>query len=300
LEPARRTFRKDGPRKEPGGLSEGKRAAGFRYRNYVEAARPIIAEATAGNQASRYTGAFVPISIDVKNYRNYSDEHFDFKDVSFCTINGKNGAGKSSLFMDAILDCLYEEPREGDLTGWIRADESARSGSIIFVFSIGDHTFRVTRTRTKSGKATLNLSEFVNGEWEDRSAERIKDTQAAIIDVLGMDSLTFRSCALIMQDQYGLFLEASKEDRMTILGNILGLGIYDGMEGIARDRVAEASRQIARRQAVIANLAQEASGADVCSGRVRIYRSGSDCGKVSAGYGDAPKGKYFAEAGRAT
>jgi exonuclease SbcC len=65
-----------------------------------------------------------------------------------------------------------------------------------------------------------------------------------------------------MQDQYGLFLEASKEDRMTILGNILGLGIYDGMEGIARDRVAEASRQIARRQAVIANLAQEASGAD--------------------------------------
>jgi exonuclease SbcC len=199
----------------------------------------------------------------VKNYRNYSDEHFDFKDVSFCTINGKNGAGKSSLFMDAILDCLFEEPREGDLTGWIRADQSARSGAIIFAFSIGDHTFRVTRTRTKSGKATLNISEYVNGEWKDRSAEKIKDTQAAIINVLGMDSLTFRSCALIMQDQYGLFLEASKEDRMTILGNILGLGIYDGMESLARDHVAEASRQIARRQAVITNLAQETSGADV-------------------------------------
>lgn len=228
----------------------------------VEAARPIIAEATAGDQAARYTGAFVPISIEVKNYRNYSDEHFDFKNVSFCTINGKNGAGKSSLFMDAILDCLFEEPREGDLTGWIRADESARSGSIIFTFSIGEHVFRVTRTRTKSGKATLNLAEQIEGEWQNRSCEKLKDTQKKIIDVIGMDSLTFRSCALIMQDQYGLFLEASKEDRMTILGNILGLGIYDSMEGIARDRAAETSRQIARRQAVITNLAQETSGAD--------------------------------------
>lgn len=225
----------------------------------VEAARPIIAEVMAGKQSARYTGTFVPVSIEVKNYRNYENEHFDFKDISFCTINGKNGAGKSSLFMDAILDCLFEEPREGDLTGWIRADEKAHRGSIIFTFAIGNHTFRVTRTRTKSGKATLNLSEFVNGEWKDKSSEKMKDTQATIIDIVGMDSLTFRSCALIMQDQYGLFLEASKEDRMTILGNILGLGIYDGMESVARDKTAVANREIAQRKAVISNLSQDVS-----------------------------------------
>ena len=220
----------------------------------VEAARPIIAEATVGNQAARYTGAFVPISIEVKNYRNYSDEHFDFKNVSFCTINGKNGAGKSSLFMDAILDCLFEEPREGDLTGWIRADESARSGSIIFTFSIGEHVFRVTRTRTKSGKATLNLAEQIEGEWQNRSCEKLKDTQKKIIDVIGMDSLTFRSCALIMQDQYGLFLEASKEDRMTILGNILGLGIYDSMTIISKQKNTDVNREIIRKKDQITQL----------------------------------------------
>lgn len=225
----------------------------------VEAARPIIAEAMAGNLGARYTGAFVPISIAVKNYRNYKEESFDFKNISFCTINGINGAGKSSLFMDAILDCLYEEPREGDLTGWIRADEKAHSGSICFTFSIGKHIFRVTRTRTKSGKATLNISEQVSGEWQDRSCEKIKDTQKVIIDVIGMDSLTFRSCALIMQDQYGLFLQASKEDRMTILGNILGLGMYEDMAKLAKDKAADASRAISQKKAVITNLSENGS-----------------------------------------
>lgn len=214
-------------------------------------ARPIIAEALASSSISTITGVFEPIEIEVKNYRNYEEEKFSFEDISFCTINGANGTGKSSLFMDAIVDCLYEEPREGDLTGWINNLEKARSGSIAFVFRIGDKKFRVVRTRTKSGKATLNLSELVNDEWEDRSSERMKDTQEKIVNLLGMDSLTFKSCALIMQDQYGLFLQADKESRMTILGNILGLGIYNDMETLAWNKARDINRELAAKKQAI-------------------------------------------------
>lgn len=202
-------------------------------------ARPIIAQAEASMSMAAGAGTFEPVEIEVKNYRNYEEEHFRFEDISFCTINGQNGAGKSSLFMDAIIDCLYEEPREGELTGWIRNDENARSGAIIFTFRIGEKTFRVTRTRARSGKGTLNISELVDGDWHDRSKEKYKDTQKEIIDILGMDSLTFKSCALIMQDQYGLFLQAPKEDRMVILGNLLGLGVYESMNKIAWDKARE-------------------------------------------------------------
>ena len=141
--------------------------------------------------------------------------------------------------MDAIVDCLYEEPREGDLTGWIRNDDKARSGSIMFTFRIGEKTFRVTRTRARSGKGTLNLSEYADGEWHDRSMEKYKDTQEEIVNILGMDSLTFKSCALIMQDQYGLFLQAQKEDRMVILGNLLGLGVYEAMNKLSAEKARE-------------------------------------------------------------
>lgn len=91
----------------------------------VELAEPIIAEAMKQSTTAEIHGVFKPVSISVRNYRNYKEESFDFSDISFCTINGVNGAGKSSLFMDAIVDCLFEETREGDCKAWIRGTEDA-------------------------------------------------------------------------------------------------------------------------------------------------------------------------------
>jgi len=210
----------------------------------IELARPLIAEATEKATTERHTGLFVPVEIEVKNYRNYREETFSFDDIRFCTINGSNGVGKSSLFMDAMADALFEETREGELTGWICNDPDARSGAIKFTFKLGERLYRVTRTRQKSGKATLNIAEFVEGEWVDRSKEKFKDTQAEIINIIGMDSLTLKACALIMQDQYGLFLQADKEARMNILGSILGLGIYADMEELAADKATDTNRTI--------------------------------------------------------
>ena len=206
----------------------------------VEKARPIIAEAEAGMPMGAGTGKLEPVEIEVENYRNYEKEKFSFEDVSFCTINGENGAGKSSLFMDAIIDCLYEKPREGKVTRsdaqWLRKDEGVASGSITFTFRVGEKTFRVLRKRKKAGDITLNLSELVDGEWEDRSKGGAVGTQAEIINTIGMDDVMFRSCALIMQDQYGLFLEAKPGDRMAVLSSLLGLGVYDAMCRIAGDK----------------------------------------------------------------
>lgn len=216
----------------------------------VELAEPIIADAMKSSNTVEIHGVFKPVSIKVKNYRTYKEEYFDFDDISFCTINGVNGAGKSSLFMDAISDCLFEETREGDNKSWIRGTEDARSGSIEFVFDIGESRFRVVRTRTKSGKPTLNLSQLNEDctDWLNLSKERINDTQSEILRVLGMDSMTFRSCALIMQDQYGLFLQARKDERISILGNLLGLGIYGIMEQDARKRLGDAKRTLMQKK----------------------------------------------------
>lgn len=217
-------------------------------------ARPIIAKAMAVEKSAAFTGAFVPIEIEVKNYRAYEEERFNFADIQFCTINGQNGAGKSSLFMDAIIDCIYEQPREGAVKDgnnkpyWLRNSEGVRSGYISFTFSIGEKCYRITRTRAKSGKITLNLAELTNGEWEDRSSEKANDTQEVIEKLIGIDSTTFKSCALIMQDQYDIFLQAKKEDRMVILGNLLGLGIYGIMEDIARSEEAARNRTIAAKK----------------------------------------------------
>ena len=210
--------------------------------------RPVIAEALASETGAAFSGVFVPIEIEVENYRAYEKEKFSFEDIQFCTINGPNGAGKSSLFMDAIIDCIYEEPREGKSRSvkvpWLRNGDKVRSGHIAFTFSIGDKTYRIFRSRTKSGKPTLNLAELVDGEWENRSCERADDTQKVIDQLIGVDSIAFKSCAVIMQDQYGMFLQAKSEERMAVLSNLLGLEIYGRMEKAAKDIGSEYKRMI--------------------------------------------------------
>ncbi|PNT91268.1 exonuclease subunit SbcD [Clostridium thermosuccinogenes] len=230
-------------------------------------ARLIIEKIQAAAPIGGQTGLFLPLEIEVRNYRSYAEEKLSFQDIYFAMVNGRNGAGKSSLFMDAIVDCLYEEPREGDLTGWIRSGE--KSGSIIFTFRLGEDIWRVTRTRQRSGKGTLALAKYIEYDgtmeygrlpvegWEDHSCERMADTQQKIIDLLGMDADTFRSCVLIMQDQYGRFMEAKPEDRMSVLASLLGLGIYEQLEEESKNTLTEVNRGLKIAKEEVSTLEQD-------------------------------------------
>lgn len=243
----------------------------FTIPEIVDAAYPIIEQAQASIPMGSTSGIFLPLEIEVRNYRSYAEEKFSFEDIYFAMVNGINGSGKSSLFMDAITDCLYEKTRENELTGWIRNGE--KSGSISFMFRLGDDIYRVVRTRQRSGKGTLSLAKGMiyfadgyNGDeevhksgliWEDLSFDRMTDTQQKIIDLLGMDCDTFQSCILIMQDQCGKFMEANKSERMAVLANLLGLGIYDDLLKITKEKLTEVNREIRTYKAEIENLENE-------------------------------------------
>ena len=146
----------------------------------MELAAPLIKKADDGRDADKRTGNFAPISIEVKNYRSYTEAEFDFSDVHMAMVNGQNGVGKSSLFMDAIADCLYEQTRKEDIGGWVR--DGTKSGAITFTFGMGAETYRVIRTRTKSGRGTLAIHRRnpETGEWLDESDTTMKLTQARI------------------------------------------------------------------------------------------------------------------------
>ena len=251
---------------------------------WIEFAQPFISKVQASQPAGGQTGIFLPVEISVRNYRSYAEETLSFQDIHFAMVNGVNGSGKSSLFMDAPLDCLYEQPREGDITGWIRSGE--KSGSISFTFMLGGSTYRVTRTRQRSGKATLAIAKqtafggvdlsaeagggsFPFEQWEDISCERMIDTQNKIVDLLGMDADTFRSCVLIMQDQYGRFMEAKPEDRMSVLASLLGLGIYEQLEALTKESLRETNRELK-------NLKEDAS---VLEAEVSVLGFAQDQGK---------------------
>lgn len=221
----------------------------------IELSKPLIDTVSVKLPAGKLSGLFVPRRITVRNYRSYSEESMDFEKINFAVVTGDIGTGKSSLFMDAPNDCLYEEPREGDLTGWISNGE--KSGMIDFEFGMGETVWKVVRTRLRSGKVTLSLQEQVEGQWVDRSEPKKDDTQKKIVALLGMDAMTFKCCGLIMQGAYGLFLEADREDRMSVLGNILGLGVYDQLEKLAKDKITETNRELEKLKQKVADIDNE-------------------------------------------
>ena len=228
----------------------------------MELAAPIIRQADDGRDADEHTGAFIPRMIEVRNYRSYTEAAFDFGPVQMAMVNGQNGVGKSSLFMDALADCLYEQSRKEDIGGWVR--DGTKSGSITFTFGMGGQDYRVIRTRTKSGRGTLALQRFStdDGEWKDESDTTMKLTQAKIERLLGMDCNTFCSIALIRQDAYGLFLEADSDRRMEVLSALLGLDIYTRMEEIAKTGATETRRTIAKTKERINILGEQTKQKD--------------------------------------
>ncbi|MGL4606181.1 MAG: metallophosphoesterase [Eubacteriaceae bacterium] len=191
----------------------------------MKVAMPVI-EKHFEEEKSEVRGMMIPLEIEVNNYRNYNHGHFNFEDIYYANVTGENGAGKSSLFMDSIIDCLYESTREGNINGWLSNKEGVKSGSVSFTFSIADDLYRVVRSRTKSGKLSLSLSLKKDGDWISLSKEKTKDTQDEIIKIVG-NCLSLKSSGLVMQDQYGVFLQTDNVDRMKILSDLLGLEVYE-------------------------------------------------------------------------
>ena len=209
-----------------------------------ELADPIIRQADDGRETNQHTGAFLPKRVEVTNYRSYTHAAFDFEEIRMAMVNGQNGVGKSSLFMDAIADCLYETSRDGAKGEWVR--EGEKKGAITFEFEMGGYEYRVARTRTKS-KGTLALARKNRdtGEWENYGDTTMPLTQEKIIRTIGMDCQTFCSIALIRQDAYGIFLESDSDRRMEVLSSLLNLGLYDRAEEIAKDKATERRRKLA-------------------------------------------------------
>lgn len=206
-------------------------------------AAPILSKADDGRNANQHSGAFIPVSISVHNYRSYTDATFDFSPVRMAMVNGSNGVGKSSLFMDALADCLFEQSRQEDIGGWVR--DGTKSGSITFTFQVGGNTYRVIRTRMRSGKGTLSLQVADGDTWNNAGDTTMKLTQQKIIRLMGMDCATFCSIALIRQDAYGIFLDASSDHRMEVLSALLGLDLYDRAEDMAKAGAKEYRAKIA-------------------------------------------------------
>ncbi len=206
----------------------------------------------------------IPTQLTVQNFMAYlAPQTIDFTDMHVACLTGENGAGKSAL-LDAITWALWGKARTRIDDDLIHLGETEMM--VEFSFELGDTLYRVLRRRKmgKRGKTELHLHGFVPeaGDWRTLTEGGIRGTQAKINRLLRLDYDTFINSAFLLQGRADEFTTKTPSDRKQILGDILGLSIYDDLENRAAERTRYFDQEIKISEAQIEQMQQEVSVED--------------------------------------
>ena len=190
----------------------------------------------------------IPLKLQLRNFMCYRElEPLDFSGIHLACLAGDNGHGKSAL-LDAMTWALWGKARAK------RDDELIHLGQtemeVEFEFALGENRYRVIRKRDSRGRGQSSLELQVrDGDlFRPLTEPTIRQTQARINRILRMDYETFINSAFLLQGRADEFTTKAPGERKRILGDILGLSLYDQYEERAKERAkarAGESEQIA-------------------------------------------------------
>ena len=186
-----------------------------------------------------------------------SDQVVDFEafdDDGIFLITGKTGAGKSSI-LDAICYALYGSvPRYKDSKAKLRSDHADTDDpSVVELdFRVGTTDYRVRRSpeyerpRLRGGgttisKSTAELAVLTGPDWRVETdwnviAARPVDVGADLARLVGLSKDQFLQVILLAQNRFQEFLNASNDDRQSVLRSLFGTDRFLGYETYLVDR----------------------------------------------------------------
>ncbi len=159
----------------------------------------------------------------------------DFSGIHLACLAGDNGHGKSAL-LDAMTWALWGRARAK------RDDELIHLGQremeVDFEFALGENHYRVIRKRDSRGRgqSSLELQARDGDLFRPLTEPTMRQTQARINRILRMDYDTFINSAFLLQGRADEFTTKPPGERKRILGEILGLSLYDQYEERAKER----------------------------------------------------------------
>ena len=176
-----------------------------------------------------------PLTLRIEGFTCFREkQEIDFAPFHLFAISGPTGAGKSSI-LDAMLFALYGVvPRVGK--GCKELVSLGRDKmSVVFDFELGDKHYRVARSARRKGVAAAFLEE-VHASGETPLADGIREVDARIERLIGLDFAAFTQAVVLPQGEFARFLKGVPGERRKILTELLRLQIYERMRREAAKR----------------------------------------------------------------
>ena len=175
-------------------------------------------------------------------------------------IAGETGSGKTTIF-DAISFALFGEPsgdtrKESMLRSKFAAPETPTEVELTFLYAGKTYVIRRnpqyerpktrgTGTTTQQASACLTLP---NGDTVDKS---IKDVDAAVKEIVGMDKGQFCRIAMIAQGEFQKLIIADTKERQEIFRSLFHTDLYAEFQRRVKQDVLDLNKKLSEtRQAI--------------------------------------------------
>jgi exonuclease SbcC len=204
----------------------------------------------------------IPLKLSIRNFLCYRENvpALEFAGMHVACLCGNNGHGKSAL-LDAITWSVWGKARgrsQDELISY-GADESR----VELEFVTRDTQYRVIRShsrgrgRGRPGATDLQLQILNENNAQSVSGNTVRETQAKIEQLVGMDYETFINSAFLMQGRADEFTNKTPAERKAVLASVLGLAVYDQLQGRARESLAGNKAVIDRNEGNLQQIQRE-------------------------------------------
>ena len=204
----------------------------------------------------------IPVKLTMRNFMCYRDNvpPLNFDGIHLACLSGDNGNGKSAL-IDAMTWALWGKARASSDDDLIHAQQTEME--VEFEFTVGQQLYRIIRKHARpkrqdsSGQTVLEFQIATGNGFKAISGEGKTQTQQKITDILHMDYDTFINSAYLRQGHADEFTRQAPARRKEVLGNILGLALYDELEEQARELAKQQEAEKAQLESAIRDISDE-------------------------------------------
>lgn len=164
--------------------------------------------------------------LSISNFGSFFGSHqIPMSDLGLVFISGhnmdepkspSNGAGKSTIF-DALDWCLFGEIPRGDSVKSVVNEEAKKDCFVLAELEDAGTKYAIFRTRLFQKTSSLTFWIGTDGQWENRTTLDESETQARIVEALGLDRTIFRAAIYRAQGDQFSFASAPDGERKEML-----------------------------------------------------------------------------------